>query len=68
MIAALPAALYELTEQAAFRLYVSDSLFASGENKRLTTRFADIIEFNPKAKDNRSGKEIADDVLSRMGF
>lgn len=65
-MAALPVALYELAEQAAFRVYVTDALYAMGDNKRLTQRYADIIK--PRKVDKRTATEIADDVIKRCGL
>lgn len=65
-MAALPAALNELSEQAAFRVYVTDSLYAMGNEKRLTQRYIELIK--PKKIDKRSAQEIADDVIKRCGL
>lgn len=50
----------------AYRFYIADSLFVSGEGKRLTKRLADVL--NPKPEDNRSAEEIAGDIISRFGL
>ena len=57
----------------AYRIYVTDCLRIIGENiaKRcdgsyITTKFADII--NPKPADNRTGEEIAADIIKRAGI
>ena len=50
----------------AYRIYVTESLFAQGENKRLTQRNTDLIK--PKKADRRSGDEIAPDVITRLGL
>ncbi len=65
-MAALPTALHGLQEQAAFRVYVTDALFAMGDNKRLTQRYADIIK--PRKVDRRSAAEIAADIIRRGGL
>ena len=46
--------------------YISDSLYAQGDGKRLLKRFSDILDSKPE--DNRTGKEIADDVIKRIGL
>lgn len=66
ILAALPAALIEQAEQAAFRLYMSDSLFYMGDNKRLTQRYADIVSFSRRNEETRTGQEIADDITTRL--
>lgn len=65
-MAALPAALRELAEQAAFRVYITDTLFAMGNNQRLTQRYADLIK--PRKIDNRSAEQIVDEVVKRSGI
>lgn len=37
-----------------------------GENKRLTVRYVDMI--NPQPVDNRTGDEIALDVINKLGL
>lgn len=65
-MAALPVALYELAEQAAFRVYVTDALYAMGDNKRLTQRYVDLLK--PRKIERRTATEIADDVIKRCGL
>ena len=57
----------------AYRIFVSEGLRILTENTAkmaqgayLTANFLDII--NPKPKDERSGAEIASDVLTRAGI
>ena len=57
----------------AYRIFVSEGLRMLTENTAkmvqgayLTVNFLDII--NPKPKDERSGAEIASDVLTRAGI
>ena len=57
----------------AYRIYVSDCLRIISENTAkmgggsyITAKFADII--NPKPADNRSGEEIAADIIKRAGI
>jgi hypothetical protein len=66
IMAALPTALRELAEQAAFRVYITDTLFAMGNNQRLTQRYADLIK--PRKIDNRSAEQIVDEVVMRGGI
>lgn len=65
-MAALPAALRELAEQAAFRMYVADTLYLMGDQKRIATKFSDII------LDGGSKRAItpdeADKLASRLGI
>ena len=57
----------------AYRIYVSDCLRIIGENTAkmgggsyITAKFVDII--NPKPVDNRTGEEIAADIIKRAGI
>jgi hypothetical protein len=57
----------------AYRIYVTDCLRMATENTAKTSqgsytaaRFYDII--NPKPVDNRTGEEIAADIIKRAGI
>ena len=57
----------------AYRIYVTDCLRIISENTAkmgggsyITTKLADII--NPKPVDNRTGEEIAADIIKRAGI
>ena len=57
----------------AYRIYVTDCLRIISENTAkmgggayITAKFADII--NPKPVDDRTGEEIAADIIKRAGI
>ena len=57
----------------AYRIYVSECLRMIGENTAkvssgsyMTAKFEDII--NPKPVDNRTGEEIASDIIKHAGI
>ena len=57
----------------AYRIYVTDCLRIISENTAktgggsyITAKFVDII--NPKPVDNRTGEEIAADIIKRAGI
>ena len=57
----------------AYRIYVADCLRIISENTAkvgggsyITAKFADII--NPKPEDNRTGEEIAADIIKVAGI
>ena len=57
----------------AYRIYVSDCLRIISENTArisngsyVTAKFSDII--NPKPAENRTGEEIAADIIKRAGI
>lgn len=58
----------EYLELKAFRNYVSDLLKAIAERHEITVdyRYSEII--NPKKKDNRTGDEIALEVIRNAGL
>ena len=66
ILAALPSALHELQERAALRVCITDALYAVGDNKRMTQRYAELIK--PRKVDRRSADEIADDIIRRCGL
>ena len=51
-----------------YRYYVTDYMYAEGCNKKMANRFVDIIKGKMKVPDQRSGDEIAEDVLKRAGI
>ena len=58
---------------SAYRIYVTDCLRIISENTAkigggsyITAKFSDII--NPKPVDNRTGEEIAADIIKRAGI
>ena len=57
----------------AYRIYIADCLRIISENTAkfgggsyITVKLADII--NPKQADNRTGEEIAADIIKRAGI
>ena len=47
-----------------YKVYISDALQYAGQNKYPAQRFVDLL----KPKDNRTGDEVAADVISRLGL
>lgn len=64
----------EKQRDMAYRIYLTDSFKCIAENTAqsapeghyLTARYYDII--NPQPQDNRSGDEIAIDIITRAGL
>ena len=56
----------EYMESKAYRIYISDTLYYYTDNKRLQNRYVDLLK--PKKVDNRSGDEIALDVITRLNL
>lgn len=52
--------------ELAYRIFVTDSLQLAPQNKYIVTRYEDSIK--TKKKDNRTGDEIAADVIKRAGL
>lgn len=50
----------------AYRIYVTDMMYLHGQNKTSLIRFEDQLK--RKNADNRTGDEIADDVIKRAGL
>lgn len=50
-----------MNEEEAYKNYMADSLFYSAQQKRITSRFYDLLN---KKVETRSGDEIVEDVIS----
>jgi hypothetical protein len=50
--------------EEAYRYYVTDGFYLQGQGKAFGERFCNLI----KPKDNRSGDEIAADVIERLNL
>lgn len=57
-------------EDFAYRSYTTDCMKVLTENtgRGVNLRFAEILENAKKPKDNRSGAEIAADVIKKCGL
>lgn len=60
-------------KRQAYKIYISDALRIIGENTAkyaggsyMNSRYVDIV--SPKTKDERTGEEIAADVIKRAGL
>lgn len=53
-------------QELEYRIYITDSLYYNGENKRLTYRYAESLI--PKYEDNRTGDEIALEVIEKLNL
>lgn len=55
----------EEQRELAYRIFVTESLKLIPQNKYLTIEYNDVITNN---KDDRTGDEIANDVIKRIGL
>lgn len=57
-------------EEMAFKSYVADGIKIISENmgRGINIRFIDVLESLNKPKDNRSGAEIAAEVIKKAGL
>lgn len=57
-------------EELAYKSYIADSLKVLSENtgRGINVRFIDVLEKLNKPKDNRSGAEIAAEVIKKAGL
>lgn len=53
-------------EEYQYRLYIADSLYLHGENKRMTKRLEDLV--NPRPEDDRKPDEIVSDIAKKAGL
>ena len=72
-VSALPYAIKKGIKDDIFRVYVTDALKVIGENAAALTggshvgkRYYDLIREDEEAEDERSGDEIAADVISSI--
>lgn len=49
-----------------YKMYIAESLYAHGNNQRLTKRYADIIT-QPQV-DPRTPEQIKDDIIKKAGL
>ena len=56
----------ERLSNMGYRIYITDSLQLSAQDKYLTVRYADLIK--PKKVDQRTGDEIAAQVIKELGL
>lgn len=54
----------KMMKEETYRIYMSDSLFYLGQDKRLTVRYQDIAD--KQKKETRNGDEIALDIIKRL--
>jgi len=62
------AAIEQDEEEYTFKVYMSDSVQLAGEDKFITRRWCDIANDLKKPVDNRTGDEVAADVIKRLGL
>lgn len=57
-------------EELAYKSYVADALQILSENtgRKINDRYIEVLEKLHKPKDNRSGIEIAEDVIKKAGL
>ena len=68
IISALPYVIERDRYRAVYEYYVTDQLYYSSRNQSLTKRYYDIVNKKNEVVDERTGDEIAADVINRMGL
>lgn len=59
----------EYQREMAYRFYISESLFAQGQNKHLTKPYSEILDTLKNGfKEEPSGDEIAIEVIKNAGL
>jgi len=56
------------TEEYAFKVYMTDSVQMVGEQKHITKRWCEFVEDIKKPVDDRSGDEVAAEVIMRLSL
>lgn len=67
ILSALPYVIENEIEQLKYRIYVTDALYVIS-NGRLSKRYYDIANVPKPREDDRTGDEIAADVIERIGL
>lgn len=62
------AAIERDSEEYAFKVYMTDSIQIVGEQKHITKRWCELVEDIKKPVDDRSGDEVAAEVIMRLGL
>lgn len=60
------AAIEQDVEEYAYRVYMTDAAQLTPQSKYLTVRWAELVDRKPV--DERSGDEIAADIIARAGL
>lgn len=68
LLSALPYVIKRQDEEEAYRYYVTDSLYYPGKNMVLNRRFYDVLHKREQKEDNRTGDEIALELVEKMGL
>lgn len=70
IVASLPYILKKADVIETGLYYITDHLYYSGKGMHLTVRFCDLMDKNYSStkQDDRTGDEIAADVINRMGL
>lgn len=63
----MTARIKEAHKEHTFRTYISDTLYYHERQMALTVKYGELLNNGHKA-DNRSGDEIAKDVITRLGL
>ena len=58
----------ERNETVLYRKYLTDSLFVSAQNQRLTKRYSELVQQMYAKPVTKDGDEIAADVIARLGL
>lgn len=62
----LPFICKRVWDEDRYREYIAETLFANGENNRLTIHYGDFIK--REKPDTRSPEEIKNDIIKRAGL
>lgn len=62
------ARLDDFEREQTYRFYISESLFAAGENKHLKKSYVELMKDFNKPVDNRPREEILNGALDALGI
>lgn len=62
----LPSICKRVLNEDIYRAYVAESLYAQGNNQRLTRHYSDLI--SERKPDTRTPEQIKDDIIKKAGL
>jgi hypothetical protein len=69
ILAALPYAVKRIDDEVLYRKYVTDTLYYGFRGDGIAQRYSEMIGLEKReVADERTGDEIAADVINRMGL
>lgn len=56
-----------MVEEKSFRIYLADSYYLQANNQMFSQRYSEIVG-DMYSKDSRTGDEIAEEIITKLGL